>query len=247
MRLFGLIGYPLTHSFSQEYFRRKFEAEKIRKTDYLNFPIRSLDQFRKVIYDHPELEGLNVTIPFKEEIVSYLDDVAPTAKAIGAVNTIKFEREAMEVRLVGYNTDVDGFTKSIKPLLKEQHKKALILGTGGASKAVAYGLNQLGIECQYVSRSVENTLRYQDLSQDIIQDHTIIINTTPLGMHPNNQEYPEIPYEYLTEDHLLYDLVYNPSKTLFLQKGQEKGATIKNGLEMLQIQAEKAWDIWNES
>ncbi len=245
MRLFGLIGYPLAHSFSQDYFRRKFEAENIRNTDYLNFPIRSLSKFRKVMYDHPELDGLNVTIPYKEDIIPYLDDVSPIAKEIGAVNTIKLERGDIEIRLVGYNTDHVGFTESLTPLIKYHHKKALILGMGGASKAVAYSLRQMGIGFQYVSRSTENTLRYEELTQELIESHTVIINTTPLGMHPKVDDCPEIPYQYLTDKHLLYDLVYNPYKTLFLQKGKEKGATIKNGQEMLQIQAEKAWEVWN--
>lgn len=245
MRLFGLIGYPLTHSFSQNYFRRKFEAEKIKDVDYLNFEIGSLKQFRKIIYEHPELEGLNVTIPFKETIIPYLDEINITAKAVGAVNTIKIEREDGEVKLIGYNTDVDGFVQSVKPLLKPSYTKALILGTGGASKAVAYGLKRLEIEYQTVSREGEKALTYSDLTEDIIGSHHLIINTTPLGMYPLTESCPDILYEYLTKQHLLFDCIYNPSKTLFLQKGEEQGATIKNGLEMLQIQAEKAWGIWN--
>lgn len=245
MRLFGLIGYPLTHSFSQNYFRRKFEAEKIRKTDYLNFPITAMEQLRKVIYENPELEGLNVTIPYKESVIPYLDDIDTKAKAIGAVNVIKFDRSEGELKLIGYNTDVDGFILSIKPLLNEHHKKALVLGTGGASKAIAYGLKQLGVEFQYVSRNAEGLLSYNSLTKQIMQEHLLIINTTPLGMFPAVENSPEIPYEHITKLHLLYDCVYNPDKTQFLLKGKEQGATIKNGLEMLQIQADKAWDIWN--
>lgn len=245
MQLYGLIGYPLTHSFSQGYFRRKFEAENITYADYLNFPIRSIELFRKVIYDHPNLMGLNVTIPYKEQVLRYLDEADRTAWEIGAVNTIKIERNG-DIQLIGYNTDVIGFRESISPLLKPEHTKALVLGTGGSSKAVVHALKQLGIDYEYVSRNSTFHLNYEALNQEIMETHPIIINTTPLGMYPELSACPDIPYQYLTEKHLLFDLVYNPEKTLFLQKGEEKGATIKNGLEMLKIQAEKSWEIWKE-
>lgn len=244
MHLFGLIGFPLAHSFSKDYFSKKFIAEKITHASYENFPIRTIDKLHQLLNNNPELLGLNVTIPYKELVIPFLDEIDPKARAIGAVNVIKIDTES-DMKLIGYNTDVDGFTQSLKPLLRLWHKKALILGTGGASKAVAYGLKQLGIDFQYVSREAGRGLTYENLTKEIIEEHTLIINTTPLGMWPDVDYSPNIPYEHLHGEHLLFDLVYNPAKTLFLAKAEENGASIKNGLEMLQIQAEKAWDIWN--
>jgi shikimate dehydrogenase len=240
MRLFGLIGYPLSHSFSKRYFSQKFETEKI-DAQYENYPLKSIDEFPGLISNH-NLSGINVTIPYKQEVIQYLDSMSDEAEKIGAVNTIQIR----EGKLIGNNTDCYGFQQSLIPFLKPTHKHALVLGTGGASKAVVFVLDKLGIEWKYVSRTkIENGLTYQEVNKDVIKKHCLIINTTPLGMYPNIEESPAIDYEAIGDNHLLYDLVYNPEETLFLQKGKEKGATIKNGLEMLHLQAEKAWEIWN--
>ncbi len=247
MRKFGLIGYPLGHSFSKTYFTEKFKNEKIKDCQYLNFPIESISKLPVLISENKELAGLNVTIPYKEAVMQYLDHIDKTAEIIGAVNTIKIIRLHEHIRLEGYNTDAHGFYSSILPLLKKKHSKALILGTGGSSKAVAYVLDQLGIRYIYVSRNPrkESHISYKDITSALMQECKIIINSTPLGMYPDVDKYADIPYEDITNDHLLYDLVYNPEVSRFLEKGAEKGAVIKNGLSMLHLQAEKAWKIWN--
>ena len=248
--LYGLIGFPLTHSFSQKFFTDKFERENIH-AEYLNFEIENILQIREVLLFNQRLRGLNVTIPYKEKVLPFLDEISPEAAKIGAVNTIKVVRRENDMyfyRLIGYNTDYIGFKKSIAPLLRpEMHRKALILGTGGASKAVAQSLTDLNIEWRYVSRtSGENRFTYKELSPEILSEYTVIVNASPIGTFPNVDEYPNIPYELLTPNHILYDLVYNPAETLFLKKGKTQGATIKNGKEMLELQALAAWKIWNE-
>lgn len=246
MKQFGLIGYPLGHSFSHAFFAEKFEREGI-EAEYLNFAIPSIEEFPHIIETHDKLEGLNVTIPYKLQVIPFLDELSPAAQAIGAVNVVKIVRNCGEVRLEGHNADVIGFCDSLKPLLKPQHTNALILGTGGASRAVDYGLRSLGIEPTFVSRTPrEGQLSYADLTADIIDSHKLIVNTTPLGMHPKTDACPAVPYPLLTAKHLLYDLVYNPEETLFLRKGREAGAETKNGLEMLHLQALASWNIWNE-
>jgi shikimate dehydrogenase len=250
VRTFGLIGFPLGHSFSQKYFSEKFKRENITDAEFKNFPLENINGFPKLIENNPFLCDLSVTIPHKQSVMKFLNEVDDVAKEVGAVNCVKIRRtsDIGQWTSTGFNTDAFGFEKSLLPLLKSQHTKALILGTGGASKAVKYVLKKLGIEFSFVSRSEKpaaSSYSYNNLSSEIISSHTLIINTTPLGMFPDVNSYPSIPYEHLTEKHLLYDLVYNPEETLFLKKGKEKGAQIKNGLEMLQLQADKAWEIWN--
>lgn len=242
MKLFGLIGFPLTHSFSEKYFSDKFRKEEIEECKYELYPLENVEDVRFLFEVNKELIGLNVTIPYKESVIEYLDDLDDIAQKIGAVNCIKID----EIQRVGYNTDYAGFRDSLKPLLKKHHTKALVLGTGGASKAVVYALNEMGIQTTLVSRKEGTTeLTYQQLTKEIIAQHPIIINCTPVGMYPDIQLCPEIPYEFITAQHILYDLIYNPGKTLFLEKGEKQGATIKNGLQMLELQAEYAWEIWN--
>ena len=241
MSEFGLIGKNIDYSFSRGYFNDKFEKEKLAYS-YVNFDIHSVSKFPSILKENPRLIGLNVTIPYKESIMPYLDYLSPEAKAIGAVNTIKLQPNK---KLIGYNTDYYGFQKSIKPLLDKHHTAALILGTGGASKAIAYAFKQWNIPTSFVSRNKkDNILSYDDLNEEIIRNHSIIVNTTPLGTYPNIKSYPNIPYSLLTPSHLLYDLTYNPSNTLFMQKGSAQGAKATNGYMMLVEQAEKAWDIW---
>lgn len=261
MKTYGLIGYPLTHSFSKKYFNQKFEQEDISDHQYELFEIPNLSDFPEFMKAHPYLCGLNVTIPHKIGILYYMHNVNDEAKAIGAVNCIRIVRESpiaiafsgevsfvdQDYRLEGYNTDSYGFEESLKPLITSKHDKALVLGNGGASRAVKYVLKKLGIKYQTVSRSKnQNYLTYNQLTADIIRDHHLIINTTPLGTAPDVNAFPDIPYEAITEHHVLYDLIYNPEKTVFLQKGEAQGATIKNGYEMLLLQAEKSWEIWNK-
>lgn len=245
MQKYGLIGYPLGHSFSRNYFNQKFESEKI-DAQYLNFEIPTIKDLKEVLKENPELNGLNVTIPYKEQVIPYLDDLDEDARLIGAVNVIKFKEGLFgKTKLVGYNSDIIGFKQSIEPLLTDKHTKALILGTGGASKAVAQGLKQLGVGSTFVSRSKkEYCITYEEITPEIMQQYKVIVNTTPLGMFPNVDACPKIPYELLTPDHLLYDLLYNPDETLFMRKGKEQGAVVKNGLEMLLLQAFAAWEIW---
>ncbi|MDR0331974.1 MAG: shikimate dehydrogenase [Dysgonamonadaceae bacterium] len=247
MNKYGLIGFPLTHSFSAKFFTEKFAKEHIN-AEYLNFEIDDISYIREIIYTNPQLKGLNVTIPYKEKVMPFLDEISAEAREIGAVNTIKINRIAdNEYNLVGDNTDYIGFKNSISPILRpEIHKRALILGTGGASKAVAYTLTDLGLEWKYVSRTkLKNNFTYTELTSDILSKYTVIINASPVGTFPNVDECPSIPYEFLTSNHLLYDLVYNPAETLFLKKGKTNGAIIKNGKEMLELQALAAWDIFN--
>lgn len=243
MKLFGLIGHPLTHSFSKKYFTEKFVKENITDCEFLLFDIPNIKEFRNVLEQNPNLKGLSVTIPYKEVVMEYLDEIDETAKKIGAVNTIKIENN----NLIGYNTDYFGFKQSLKPFLEISQERALILGTGGASKAVFYALNSLNIKCLFVSRNPknDNEISYEDVNEYIIRNHQIIVNTTPIGTFPNINEKPTINYNELTSKHLLYDLVYNPSETQFLKEGKQRRAMVLNGLQMLQLQAEKAWEIWN--
>jgi shikimate dehydrogenase len=247
-RTFGLIGYPLGHSLSVKYFSEKFEREGIRDAEYLNFPISSIDLFPDIFQKVDNLCGLNVTIPYKQSVITYLDRLSSEATAIGAVNTIKVIRDNNSLYLIGFNTDEYGFRLSLSQYLKSHHQFALILGSGGASKAVEYVLRKLNIKYKIVSRNPSNSsqISYQELNKEIMGKCTIIINTTPVGMYPKIDECPAIPYEYITPSHLLYDLTYNPEKTKFLQLGEQQGATIVNGSKMFQLQAEKSWEIWNE-
>ncbi|MDR3128774.1 MAG: shikimate dehydrogenase [Tannerellaceae bacterium] len=246
MDKYGLIGFPLGHSFSQVYFNQKFVDEKI-DAEYVNFQIADIEELKYVIEDNPNLCGLNVTLPYKTKVISFLDEMDGDAQAIGAVNVIKFIRKGGKLRLKGYNSDIIGFKRSITPLLKPHHKHALILGTGGASLAVLHGLKQLGIESVFVSRqSTPSNLVYQDLTPKVIQKYTVIVNTTPVGMYPCANQSPDIPYDLVSEQHLLYDLIYNPGETLFMEKGRKQGAIVKNGLEMLLLQAFASWKIWTE-
>jgi shikimate dehydrogenase len=244
MNKLGLLGKNISYSFSRSYFKKKFEDENIKNTTYDNFDIESIDLFPSIIKNTKGLKGLNVTIPYKEAVLPYLDKVKKKAKDIGAVNTIKITKRG---KLVGYNTDYYGFTKSLEPLLKPYHMSALILGTGGASKAVAYSLKKLDISYHYVSRKKSEgvSYTYETLTKSIIRQHKIIINCTPLGTYPNIDDCPNIPYDGITNHHILFDLIYNPEETKFLQLGKENKATTTNGLNMLRLQAEKAWSIWN--
>lgn len=241
MRTFGLIGKNIDYSFSKSYFSKKFKKEKI-DAKYLNFDLKNINEFRDVIKESFNLSGLNVTIPYKQEVISFLDEMSPEAKEIGAVNTIKLKRN----KLIGHNTDYIGFSKSIKAFLKPHHKKALILGTGGASKAIEYALKKLNIETKFVSRNTgKNKISYEELSEEILQEYTVIVNTTPLGTFPEVMNHPNIPFQFLNENHLVYDLIYNPEATALIKLANEQGATTTNGLKMLALQAESAWDIWN--
>ena len=245
MDKYGLIGYPLGHSFSIGYFNEKFDNENINAR-YINFEIPSIEDFIEVIDSNPELRGLNVTIPYKEQVIPYLDSLSPEAAAIGAVNVIRVTHKGKKTQLKGFNSDVIGFTRSIEPLLERHHKKALILGTGGASKAINFGLRSLGLETKFVSRTKrDGILCYKDITADIIQEYNVIVNCTPLGMYPNVDSCPKLPYEAMDSHTLLYDLLYNPDETLFMTKGREQGAVVKNGLEMLLLQAFASWEFWN--
>lgn len=247
MQKYGLVGYPLKHSFSIGYFNEKFSSEKI-EAEYINFEIPDINNFPEIIEANPNLHGLNVTIPYKEKVIPYLDELDKQTAAIGAVNVIKIIRnKGGKPKLIGYNSDIIGFTQSIQPLLLSHHKKALILGTGGASKAVFHGLKNLGIEAKFVSRTARfGMLTYEELNAEIIKEYTVIVNCTPVGMYPKVDACPDIPYEAITSEHLLYDLLYNPNITLFMKKGEAKGAVTKNGLEMLLLQAFAAWEIWQK-
>ncbi len=248
MKIYGLIGYPLGHSFSKEYFSEKFKREHIEGCSYRNFPLENLDGFPMLIRNTSGLAGLNVTIPYKERIISYMTELDPLASVTGAVNTIRITEEDGDTHLKGFNTDVYGFRESLAPLIDPGvHKSALMLGTGGASRAVRYVLQQLGIGALFVSRTKTKgvVVNYEMLSPEIVASHKLIVNTTPLGTYPDVDTFPPIPYEAITTSHILFDLVYNPPMTAFLARGKEKGATVMNGLRMLEIQAEKAWEIWN--
>lgn len=244
MTKFGLIGKNIEYSFSIRYFENKFLKENITNCTYLNFDIPSIAVFNTNVKTTPNLKGLNVTIPYKESIIPLLDKLSKKAKAIGAVNTIRITKKG---KFIGHNTDCYGFKKSLQPHLQATHKKALILGTGGASKAIAFSLQELGIEYAFVSRNlnISATYSYDSLTPSIIKKHALIINCTPLGTHPNVNVAPNIPYEAITEKHLLFDLIYNPEETVFLSQGKKRGAKTVNGLKMLELQAEKAWKIWN--
>jgi len=246
MKHLGLIGYPLSHSFSVKYFKEKFSREGISEFEYRNYPIPTVQELKPLIEEKEDLIGLNVTIPHKEAVMPLLDEIDPEAAEIGAVNTIWIKRSSGKIHLKGYNSDAYGFRESLIPLLGASHQNALVLGTGGASKAVTYVLGQLGIAYQYVSRDpAGDQLHYLDLCYAIIKRHTLIINTTPLGTYPDTSAFPNIPYDLITSDHILYDLVYNPPETEFLRLGKQKGASVMNGHEMLILQAEKSWEIWN--
>ncbi len=247
-RLFGLIGFPLGHSFSQNFFNQKFESERI-DARYVNFEIKTIDRIPEMLAAHLNLAGFNVTIPYKEQIFKYLDAIDPEAKAIGAVNVVKVFRQPDGSRsLKGYNSDCIGFGDSIRPMLRAGlHTKALILGTGGASKAVSFALRKLGLSTQKVSRtSKPDAISYGELTPEMVAGCKVIVNTTPLGMYPHVDECPDIPYEALTPDHICYDLLYNPDTTLFMKRAAEHGAMVKNGLEMLLLQAFVSWNIWNK-
>ena len=245
-KIFGLLGKNISYSFSRGYFAKKFEVLDLKKHEYRNFDIQDIADFPSIIEKELFLKGMNVTIPYKEEIIQHLDILDKTAKEIGAVNTIKFTKRG---NLKGYNTDVVGFENSILPYLKTHHKYALILGTGGASKAVAYALKKNKIQYKFVSRNPfgKEQISYEDLTKDVLSKHHIIVNCTPIGTSPDIHLSPNIPYQFLTAQHLLFDLIYNPEISAFLSKGKEKGASIKNGYEMLEMQAEESWRIWNES
>ena len=244
MNKLGLLGKDISYSFSRTYFKEKFENENINNTSYENFDIENIDLFPSIIKNTKGLKGLNVTIPYKEQVIPFLDKVNKKAKAIGAVNTIKITKKG---KFVGYNTDCYGFKKTLKPFIKSYHKKALILGTGGASKAIAYTLDEMGITYQYVSRKLSDGIgfSYETLTEDDIIENQIIINSTPLGTFPNIEDCPNIPYHAIHQKHILFDLIYNPEETKFLKLGNKNQATTINGLRMLEFQAEKAWSIWN--
>ena len=247
LHLYGLIGYPLSHSFSKRYFNEKFRREALESYHYELFPLEKIEALPALLKAHPGLRGLNVTIPYKQQVMAYLDELDEGAAAVGAVNTIKIR----EGRLTGYNTDVFGFERSLRTFLEDNGAEvaglqALVLGTGGAAKAVAYVLRKMGIRFQWVSRNNKpGYLTYQRLNETLMQDHRLIINTTPLGMLPKVETYPEIPFQHIGPQHLLYDLVYNPEETTFMARGRQQGAAVHNGLAMLHLQAEKAWEIWN--
>ncbi len=244
MRKFGLIGKNISYSFSKTYFTDKFKKEGITDASYQNFDLQNIEEFEDIIKNNPKIAGLNVTIPYKEEVIPYLNKLNKKAQAIGAVNTIRITKKG---NLKGYNTDYYGFKKSIKPFLETHHKKALILGTGGASKAIAFTLKELKIDYKYVSRTKNHdNFIYDELDESIINQYHIIINCSPVGTHPNIDESPKIPYSALSNQHLLFDLIYNPAETLFLKQGKKQGAKTCNGLKMLELQAKKAWEIWNK-
>lgn len=238
---YGLLGKNISYSFSKGYFTEKFKLQNLDDHSYENFDIQTIEEFPNIL-KNSNLKGLNVTIPYKESIFPFLSEIDSDAEKIGAVNTIKFTENGLK----GFNTDAYGFQKSLEPFLKTHHKKALILGTGGASKAIRFVLNHLGIENHFVSRtSKENSFSYSDLGEKVMEKHTIIVNCTPLGTFPEVNTKPDIPYQFITKQHFLFDLVYNPSKTTFLKLGEEKGASICNGFKMLEFQADRAWEIWN--
>lgn len=243
--LYGLIGFPLGHSFSRGFFTEKFAREHINAA-YQNFPIERIDELPRILSEHPNLRGLNVTLPHKQAVMPQLDELSPEAKRIGAVNVIRIRHQNGKLHLKGFNSDIIGFTESIRPLLKPQHKKALVLGTGGASRAIRVGLESLGLEWKYVSRTRrEGMFTYEEIDKKTLQEYQVIVNCSPVGMFPHSDECPAIPYDCLDSEHLLFDLVYNPEETLFMRRGAEHGATVKNGLEMLHLQAVASWQFWH--
>ncbi len=242
MRIYGLIGKNIEYSFSRKYFNQKFITESI-DANYKNFDLGNIEEFPEILKNTPDVKGFNVTIPYKESIIPLIDDLDPTAREIGAVNTIKIKEDG---KLVGYNTDHHGFSEALKPHLKPHHTEALILGTGGASKAVSYALTELGIEFISVSRTkAANNLIYPELTQEIMAEYTLIINCTPLGTHPNIENFPPVPTTFLSSKHLVFDLIYNPAHTKLMKLALQQEAEVTNGLRMLELQAEKAWEIWN--
>ena len=246
MDIYGLIGFPLEHSFSISYFNEKFQNEGI-KAKYVNFEIPNIENLQEILASTPNLKGLNVTIPYKQKVISYLDYISPEARAIGAVNVIRVEHKGNQIILKGYNSDIIGFTQSIEPMLESFHKKALVLGTGGAAKAINFGLKSLGLETVFVSRYERpGTVLYKSLTADDIKEYNVIVNCTPCGMFPHTNECPNLPYEAMDSHTLLYDLIYNPDETMFMHKGRERGATVKNGLEMLLLQAFASWEFWTK-
>lgn len=244
MKTYGLIGFPLSHSFSQKYFTEKFQREGISDCSYEVYPIRSVYELNDLIKQNSNLHGLNVTIPYKQLVFHHLNSIKEIPFGLRSCNCIKIK----EGKTYGYNTDIKGFEKSLLPYLKPYHKNALILGNGGAAEAVKFVFDKLNINYRIVSRKIHDgsELTYRDLNKTIIEENKLIVNTTPLGTFPNVHESPDMPYQFLTPEHFLYDLIYNPEKTLFLQKGEAAGAQIKNGYEMLVLQAEESWRIWNE-
>jgi shikimate dehydrogenase len=241
---FGLLGRNISYSFSKGYFTEKFNTENLTECSYENFDIQDINDFPEIIKANSDLKGLNVTIPYKETVMPFLDELSERATKIGAINVIKITKEG---KLKGYNSDYYGFKKALEPLLLVHHKKALILGTGGASKAVAYALEELGIQHTFVSRKPsENAIDYSQITAAVFSENHIIINSTPLGTSPKTDEFPDIPYHFFTNKHIAFDLIYNPAETQFLKRAKEAGAIVKNGMEMLVFQAEKAWEIWNE-
>jgi shikimate dehydrogenase len=251
VRQFGLIGYPLTHSFSQRYFTEKFLSESIADAAYELFPLANIQDLPELIDAHEQLVGLNVTIPHKESVIPLLDELDATAREIGAVNTIKIIRDTNKTRLIGFNTDVFGFLKSLKPFLTLHHDRALIIGTGGGAAAVAFGLKSLGIQVLFTGRKPNSVkqpyLPITHVSPELLKHYKLAVNTTPLGMFPHAEGFPDIPYSAMSGEHLVFDLVYNPESTAFMQKASDFGATALNGYDMLRYQAEKAWEIWNSS
>ncbi len=244
MKLYGLIGYPLGHSFSKQYFTEKFRKEGLTDCFFESFPIETISEFKKLLLDNLSLLGLGVTIPYKEQVLQFVDELSPEVKIIGAANSIKISGKY----LTAYNTDIIGFENSFTRELKPFHNKALVLGTGGASKAIQFVLRKLAIDFLVVSRVKTNdlhTITYNELDEKMMLDHNIIINCTPAGMSPNDHSFPDLPYQFITNQHYLYDLVYKPANTLFMQKGAAAGAIVINGYEMLLIQAEASWKIWN--
>ena len=247
MDKYGLIGFPLGHSFSISYFNQRFQDEGIDAV-YENYEIPNIDALAEILDSNPELKGLNVTIPYKEKVIPFLDSISPEARAIGAVNVIRVTHRGNKTELKGFNSDVIGFTKSIEPMLdKKLHQKALILGTGGASKAIDYGLRSLGLETVFVSRYERpNTIQYKTITPEVVKEYNVIVNCTPLGMYPKTEVCPDLPYEAMDSHTILYDLIYNPDETLFMKRGAQYGANVKNGLEMLLLQAFASWEFWHE-
>lgn len=246
MNTYGILGYPLGHSFSKKYFEEKFIELNI-EAEFLNFELPSIQELPKTLHENNCLKGFCVTIPYKEEVIPFLDEIDPLAAKLGAVNSVQIIKTGDKIKLKGFNTDIYGFQESLKNFIGEKRPKALILGTGGASKAVAGGLEDLGIKYRFVSRSAkENQFTYEELTQEIIEDYKLIVNCSPLGTFPKDDTCPNLPYQHLSKEHFLYDLVYNPAETLFMKKGAEQGAKTHNGLKMLHLQAEKNWEIWNE-
>ena len=241
-KTYGLLGKDIEYSFSRNYFNERFQKEEIN-AQYINIDLQDIEEL-KAVFEKENLSGMNVTIPYKEDVIKFVDRLSPVAKAIGAVNVVKFEKDGT---LTGYNSDYYGFKNSLMPLLKEIPKKGLILGTGGASKAIKHTFENLGIEPMFVSRTKkEGRYTYEELTKEIIEENLLIVNSSPVGTFPNIDDAPAIPYEFLTDKHMLFDLVYNPERTAFLKKGIEQGASVLNGSRMLVLQAEESWDIWNE-